>query len=84
MRTFLDNNPEIGEIRVDYFGGGDIKTYIGDKYLMWWDSKRPIEAGWYAISTNFLQGSLHDTAKKDEDSYRWIKNKKPTYQVGTS
>ena len=74
----------IDKIRVDYFGGGDIKTYIGDKYLMWWDSKRPVETGWYAISTNFLQGSLYDTQKPDNESYRWLKNKKPAYQVGTS
>lgn len=74
----------IEKIRVDYFGGGDIKTYIGDKYLMWWDSKRPIEPGWYAISTNFLMGSLYDKTKKDEDSYRWLKNIKPVAQVGTS
>jgi len=77
---------QINKIRVDYFGGADIKHYIGDKYVMWWDSKRPIEPGWYAISTNFLQGSLYDKTKKDEDSYRWINQSglKPVYQVGTS
>ena len=80
----MNDHPEIGKIRVDYFGGGDIKTYIGDKYLMWWDSKRPIEVGWYAVSTNFLMGSLYDTKKLDKDSYRWLKNKKPDFQAGTS
>ncbi|HPN96705.1 MAG TPA: glycosyltransferase family 39 protein [Candidatus Moranbacteria bacterium] len=84
LQFFLADHPEIDKIRVDYFGGADIKYYIGDRYLMWWDSKRPIEPGWYAISTNFLQGSLYDKEKKDEDSYRWIKNIKPLYQVGTS
>ncbi|MFA4817631.1 MAG: glycosyltransferase family 39 protein [Parcubacteria group bacterium] len=84
LRSFLDDHPDIGTIRVDYFGGGDIKTYIGDKYLMWWDSKRPVEAGWYAISTNFLMGSLYDKTKPDKESYRWLKNKKPDFQVGTS
>lgn len=84
LHSFLDDHPNIGAIRVDYFGGGDIKTYIGDKYLMWWDSKRPVEAGWYAISTNFLMGSLYDKTKPDKESYRWLKNKKPAFQVGTS
>jgi hypothetical protein len=84
LRKFLAEHPEITKIRVDYFGGGDIKYYIGDRYLQWWDSKRPIEPGWYAISVNFLQGSIYDTAKKDSDSYRWLQNKKPAYQVGTS
>jgi len=84
LRSFLDNHPDIGTIRVDYFGGGDIKTYIGDKYLMWWDSKRPIETGWYAISANFLMGSLYDKTKPDKESYRWLKNKKPDFQAGAS
>lgn len=74
----------IEKIRVDYFGGADIKYYIKDKYLLWYDSKRPLETGWYALSTNFLQGSIYDKAKKDESSYRWTQKIKPVYQVGTS
>ncbi|HLN19436.1 MAG TPA: hypothetical protein VK255_04690, partial [Patescibacteria group bacterium] len=76
----------IDKIRVNYFGGGDIKYYLGDMAIDWWDSKRPIEAGWYAISTNYLQGSLYDKEKKDDESYRWIvkNNIEPVYQVGTS
>jgi hypothetical protein len=74
----------IEKIRINYFGGGDIKHYFGDKAIDWWDSKRPLEPGWYAISTNYLQGSLYDTTKKDSESYRWIKNIKPVDQVGTS
>jgi hypothetical protein len=84
LKNFLVSHPEIDRIRVDYFGGGDIKYYIGEKYLMWWDSKRPIEPGWYAVSTNFLMGSIYSQEKNDSDSYRWLQNKKPAYQVGTS
>lgn len=84
LRGFLNNHPAIGAIRVDYFGGGDIKTYIGDKYLQWRDSKRPVETGWYAVSANFLMGSLYDKTKPDKESYRWLKNKKPDFQAGTS
>ena len=84
LQLFLAEHPEIDEIRVDYFGGADIKYYIQDKYIMWYDSKRPIEAGWYAISTNFLQGSIYDKAKEDSASYRWIQKVEPVYQVGTS
>jgi hypothetical protein len=84
LRGFLDSHPDIGKIHVDYFGGGDIKTYLGDKYLMWWDSKRPVEPGWYAVSTNFLEGSLYDTTKPAIESYRWLENKNPLYQAGTS
>ncbi len=84
LQTFLGEHPEIDKIRVDYFGGADIKYYIKDQYLSWSDSKRPLEAGWYAVSTNFMQGSIYDTTKKDQDSYRWTQKIKPLYQVGTS
>jgi 4-amino-4-deoxy-L-arabinose transferase-like glycosyltransferase len=92
LKKFLDEHPEIEEIRVDYFGGGNPEYYLGDKYIQWWDSKRPIEKGWYAVSTNFLQGSIYDDRKKPdgtlrrkpEDSWQWVLEYEPVYQVGTS
>ena len=86
LKVFLIQHPEIDPIRVNYFGGADVKYYLGDNYIDWWDSKRPIEPGWYAISTNYLEGSIYDTTKSDNESYRWIKdnNIQPVYQVGTS
>jgi phosphatidylglycerophosphate synthase len=74
----------IGKIHLNYFGGADIKYYFGEQAIDWWDSRRPIEPGWYAISTNYLMGSIYDTTKKDNESYRWLKNIKPIAQVGTS
>jgi len=92
LQKFLNQHPEIESIRVDYFGGGNPQYYLGDKYIQWWDSKRPIEKGWYAVSTNFLQGSVYDTRlkadgtlrKPDNESWRWVEKFQPTYQVGTS
>lgn len=84
LKVFLDQHPEIGRIRVDYFGGGDPAYYLGRKYTAWHDYSRPIESGWYAISTNFLQGSVYDKAKADNESYRWLKNLTPKYQIGAS
>ena len=84
LQIFLNKHPEITKIHVDYFGGADIKYYIKDKYIMWYDSKRPLEEGWYAISTNFLEGSIYDKTKKDQESYRWTQKVKPLYQIGTS
>lgn len=75
----------IDKIRVDYFGGSDILRYIGkDRAILWWDSKRPIEPGWYAISVNFRQGSIYSEEKTADDSYRWTLDYKPVAQVGTS
>ncbi len=74
----------IKKINLNYFGGADTHYYFGDLATDWWDSKRPIEPGWYAISTNFLMGSIYDTTRPDDQSYRWTKNLTPVAQVGTS
>ncbi|MDD5651976.1 MAG: glycosyltransferase family 39 protein [Candidatus Moranbacteria bacterium] len=92
LKWFLEDHPEIDKIRVDYFGGGNPSYYLGEKYIPWWDSKRPIEKGWYAVSTNFLQGSIYETRlkedgtprKPDDESWRWVLNHEPEYQIGTS
>lgn len=75
----------IEKIHVDYFGGGDIYQTIGEKRtILWWDSKRPVENGWYAISTNFLQGSIYDSRKSADSNYSWTLNYKPVAQIGAS
>ena len=74
----------IDKIRVDYFGGGNIKYYIGDKYVMWYDSMRPVETGWYAISTNYLQGSIYNTKNTIENNYAWTKEYRPVTMIGKS
>ena len=80
----IDSKNPITKIRVDYFGLADLNYYLGEYYEPWWASRRPIEEGYYAISTLFLQEGIYDTRKADHESYRWLKNKKPFYQVGTS
>jgi len=84
LRSFLAKHPEIDKIRVDYFGITDLNYYLKDRYISWWRDKRPIEPGWYAISTLFLQESIYDQSKPDNQSYRFLKEKKPVYQIGTS
>jgi len=83
-KIYDKNRGPINKIRIDYFGGADIHYYFKTKAIDWWDSKRPIEPGWYAISTNFLMGSIYDKTKPNNQSYRWTKNIKPVAQVGTS
>jgi hypothetical protein len=83
-KNYREDLGAIDKIRINYFGGGDIKYYFGDLAIDWWDSKRPVEPGWYAVSTNFLQGSIYDKEKKDSESYRWIQSIPPVTQVGTS
>jgi hypothetical protein len=84
LRSFLAKHPEIDKIRVDYFGIADLNYYLKDRSIPWWRNKRPVEPGWYAISTLFLQESIYDKSKPDNQSYRFLKEKIPDYQVGTS
>ena len=81
---FPTPNQPIEKINVDYFGMADLNYYLGNTYQPWWGAKRPLEPGWYAISTLFLQESIYSTDKKDEESYRWTKKIQPIHQVGTS
>ena len=84
LKIFLESHPEIENLKVDYFGLADLRYYLGDSYISWWKEKRPVEPGWYAISTLFLQEGIYDHRIPNEKSYRWLENKKPLYQVGTS
>ncbi len=85
LEEYLDKHPEIDKIRVHYFGGDRPQNRLGkDRFIEWWDSKRPIEKGYYAISVNHLQGSLYDKNKSEDSSYHWLLNYKPIHQVGTS
>lgn len=84
LSLFLDQHPEMGKLKLNYFGMADQTYYLDGRYEFWWDAKRPIEPGWYGISTLFLQQSLYNQSLPDNQSYRWLQNKKPLYQVGTS
>jgi hypothetical protein len=84
LRSFLNKHPEIAKIRVDYFGMADLNYYLKDRYISWWRDKRPIEPGWYAISVELMQESIYDQSRPDNQSYRFLKEKIPDYQVGTS
>jgi hypothetical protein len=84
LKIFLTDHPEIGKVKIDYFGMADLDHYIGGRYEKWWAAKRPIEPGWYAISALFLQEGIYDRRKTDDQSYRWLKGKEPVYQIGTS
>lgn len=84
LRDFSNKNPQIDKIRVDYFGGGNPEYYLGDKYISWWDSKRPIEKGWYAISANALQTSIYNKEKNADNNYAWTQQYKIAGMIGNS
>lgn len=84
LGDWLNDHQEIDKIRVDYFGGGVPQLSLGNKYVQWRDSKRPIEKGWYAISENYLMGSIYDTKRDPSETYGWTRNYKPVNQIGKS
>ena len=84
LKEFLAESPQIEKIHVDYFGGGNVKYYLGDKYIPWYDSMRPVETGWYAISTNYLQGSIHSDKNTIKNNYAWTLEYEPVAMIGKS
>ena len=79
----------INKIYLDYFGGGDPKYYLGDKFEPWWSAKGPPPAGsYFAVSANALMGNqarpVGDITIKPENAYSWLKNKTPVARGGMS
>ncbi len=85
----------IDKIGVDYFGGGNLKYYLGDKVEPWWSARgNPKNSGiqWLAVSINSLQGALAELApgqkRNPQDEYSWLKQIKnpyqPDFKAGTS
>lgn len=94
LKDFVEAQPKIDKIAVDYFGGGDVNYYLGEKAVNWWSSRgNPKDQGiqWFAISANSLQGAIQPAApgfeRKPEDEYRWLtemRSAEPDYRAGTS
>lgn len=88
LAKFVERNG-IEKIKVDYFGGGSPAYYLKDKYEPYWSAKGEPEAGsWLAVSLSFLQTAQGQPVpgfeRKFEDSYSWLKNKKPAAKIGYS
>ncbi len=82
LAKFVDEK-NIKKIRVDYFGGGDVKHYLGDKAIIW-HAGLGEEPGWYAISATFLQNSLYYKIVHGEPDYEWLRRREPYTVVGHS
>lgn len=74
LAQFVEKN-NIKKIRVDYFGGGNPRYYLGDKFIAWGVDKGS-EPGWLAIGASPLQWN--------QEKYNWLNNYKPVAQIGYS
>ena len=86
LKYFVEKN-QIEKINIDYFGGGNPKYELGEKYEPWWSSREK-PSGWFAISATFRQGAfgkpVKGFVKKPEDSYEWLRQQEPVARAGKS
>lgn len=88
LNDFVEKR-QIQKIAVDYFGGGSPEYYLGDKFIPWQSKKgAPPKGTWLATSIEFLQTNSAKQIKgfkiKPENTYAWLKGKKPFTRAGTS
>ncbi len=80
LKKFVEKN-NIDKIKVDYFGGGDVAYYLGDRAEIWHADNGPeFVEGWLAVSATFLQTSrAYPWA-----SYEWLDEYEPVEKIGYS
>jgi hypothetical protein len=89
LKKWVDEK-EIDKIYVDYFGGGDVKYYLKEKYLPWWGKREPSElpeGSYLAVSATFLQGGRGEPVPGFEQPtgyYRWLDKYTPIEKIGYS
>jgi len=89
LTKYAEQN-NIDKIYVDYFGGGDARYYLGDKFQPWWGTKDPsdLQSGdWLAISATLLQGGRGKPAPgftQPYGYYNWLDRYTPVTTIGYS
>lgn len=89
LKTWVEEN-NIEKIYVDYFGGGDVSYYLGEKHLSWQGTKLSSEfpsGNYLAVSATLLQGGRGEPAKNlDQPTgyYNWLNDYEPIARAGNS
>jgi len=84
------NEQGIEKIYVDYFGGGEAKYYLKEKYAPWWGQRDPKElpkGNYLAVSASFLQGGRGELVSGFDQPYgyyRWLDQYQPITKIGYS
>jgi len=80
----------IEKIYLDYFGGGEAKYYLKEKYSPWhgnWDLKEFPKGNYLAVSATFLQSGRGQAAPgftQPTGYYLWLNKYKPITKIGYS
>lgn len=77
------NERRIPVMKIDYFGGGDPKYYLGPKYVKW-SSNRGETNGWLAVSATYFQNSKYYAKVQGEKDYTWLEKEQPVAIIGGS
>lgn len=79
LKSFVEGNPQIDKIAIDFFGGSDVSYYLKDKAVSWWSAKgNPLNENirWFAVSVNNLQGQIQPKiqwlTRYERDEYHWL------------
>lgn len=87
LSDFVKEN-NIQNIKLNYFGGGSPRYYVGDAYEEWWSAKGEPNEGWFAVSATLRQGSWGNPTRgfeiKPEDRYEWLRDETPVARAGYS
>ncbi len=89
LKKWLDEK-NIDKIYLDYFGGGDARYYLKEKFAPWWGKRDPEEfpkGSYLAISATHLQGGRAQPVKgfaEPADYYRWLDKYEPITKIGYS
>jgi hypothetical protein len=89
LKKWADLN-KIDKVYIDYFGGGDTKYYLKEKYAPWWGNRDPQElpkGSYLAVSATFLQGGRGEPVpgfNQPYGYYQWLDKYQPVAKIGYS
>lgn len=85
LNQWIEKN-NIERIKVDYFGGGDLDYYLGNKWERFNALSGP-QKGWFAISATLLQGGKGNPVPgftQPASYYKWLDDYEPVARAGKS
>ncbi|MFH1657601.1 MAG: glycosyltransferase family 39 protein [bacterium] len=75
---------QVDKIYLDYFGGGDARYYLQEKFEPWWASRNPAElpsGSYLAVSATLLEG---ERGLGSNGYYLWLDKYEPVAKIGYS
>jgi 4-amino-4-deoxy-L-arabinose transferase-like glycosyltransferase len=89
LKKWVEEN-KIEKIYLDYFGGGNPRYYLKEKYESWWGQRDPKEipkGSYLAVSATALQGGRGQPGKGFDQPtgyYLWLEKYKEIAKIGYS